>query len=304
MERKLDHAVSSDEAGRTVGWILGSSLALSARQIRSLKFQLDGILLNGVRARTDVKVREGDCLSVTFRETGGCLLIPADGAVPVIYEDEDILVVNKPSGVVVHPSPGHYADSLLNRLEGQGFSHLHSIGRLDRDTSGLMVFAKHKAAALRLERQRSSGQFRKVYLALVSGRPPQRTGMIDVPIGRMLGGGMRMQVCDYGKPARTEYRLLEEYGTYSLMAFFLQTGRTHQIRVHMAALGHPLLGDPLYGSEEPALGRAALHAAAAALFQPFTGVPLSWEIPLPADLQELVPGKENLSALKEFARKN
>ena len=148
MERKLDHAVSSGEAGKTVGWILDSSLALSARQIRSLKFQPDGILLNGIRVRTDVVVREGDCLSVTLRETGGCLLVPAEGAVLVIYEDEDILAVNKPSGVVVHPSPGHYADSLLNRLEGQGFSHLHSIGRLDRDTSGLMVFAKHKACLL------------------------------------------------------------------------------------------------------------------------------------------------------------
>ena len=96
MERRLDHAVSSGEAGKTVGWILDSSLALSARQIRSLKFQPDGILLNGIRVRTDVVVREGDCLSVTFRETGGCLLVPAEGAVFVIYEDEDILAVNKP----------------------------------------------------------------------------------------------------------------------------------------------------------------------------------------------------------------
>lgn len=304
MERKLDHAVSSGEAGKTVGWILDSSLALSARQIRSLKFQPDGILLNGIRVRTDVVVREGDCLSVTFRETGGCLLVPAEGAVFVIYEDEDILAVNKPSGVVVHPSPGHYADSLLNRLEGQGFSHLHSIGRLDRDTSGLMVFAKHKAAALRLARQRENGRFRKVYLALVSGRPQQSEGTIDAPVGRMPGGGMRMQVCADGKPARTEYRVVREYKNYSLVAFLLWTGRTHQIRVHMAAIGHPLLGDPLYGTEGPGLGRAALHAAAAALFQPFTGAPLSWEIPLPEDLRELVPGEETLSALKEFARKN
>lgn len=288
MTRKIEYIIDYQDSGKTVGQVLSSRLELSGRQIRRLKFQADGILLNGNRTRTTALVRTGDCLAVTLQEGDGCNLIPAEEDVPVIYEDSDLVVVNKPSGLVVHPSPGHYSDSLLNRLAGMGFCGLHLSGRLDRDTSGLVVLAKNRAAASRLACQKKDGRFQKHYLALVSGHLPQKNSCIQTPLGRVPNGGMRMQVSADGKAASTWYHVVREYEEYSLISLQLGTGRTHQIRVHMASIGHPLLGDPLYGMPDVRLGRAALHAAEIRLEQPFSFLPLDWNVSLPADMQAFV----------------
>ncbi|WP_434310149.1 RluA family pseudouridine synthase [Hominifimenecus sp. rT4P-3] len=285
MDRVVEYRIDQKDAGKSVGQALSSCLELSGRQIRRLKFQPDGILLNGKRTRTNALVQAGDRLTVVIREERGCDLIPVDGDVAVIYEDLDLVVVNKPSGLVVHPSPGHYSDSLLNWLAGMGFHGLHLSGRLDRDTSGLVVLAKNGTTISRLARQKEDGRFQKRYLALVSGHLFPKNGRIQTPLGKASGGGMRMQVAEDGKAASTWYDVVQEYETYSLVSFKLDTGRTHQIRVHMASMGHPLLGDPLYGTPDVRLGRAALHAAEIWMEQPFSSAPLHWKVSLPADMQ-------------------
>ncbi len=286
MERRVEHRVAPAEAGRTVGQLLSGALGLSGRQIRRLKFQEDGIRLSGRRVHTSERVQPGEILQVTLREQGENRMQAGAARLPVLYEDEDLLVVNKPPGMVVHPSPGHYGDSVLNSLAamGKGQTRFHVLGRLDRDTSGVLVFAKSGAAAAILARQREKGRFRKRYLALAAGVLAEDGGKICFPLAPE--GKGRMRVSPDGKAAVTWYRVERRCSACSLVSLWLETGRTHQIRVHLAAAGHPLLGDPLYGGggvEAPSFNRTALHARQVWLRQPFTGEEIFLEAPFPAD---------------------
>jgi 23S rRNA pseudouridine1911/1915/1917 synthase len=224
--------------------------------------------------------------------------IPLD----VIYEDDDLLVINKPAGMVVHPAQpqggpagGHRTGTLVNALLAR-YPDL-SVGdrgrpgivhRLDRDTSGLMVVAKTQAALEHLRGQFKSRQVSKTYLALVHSRPPAPEGVIEAPIGRDPRQRKRMAVVPGGRKARTSYRLLEELGDYSLLAVSPETGRTHQIRVHLAWLGLPVAKDAVYGRRRDTLGlsRQFLHAWKLAFERPGGGGRLELEAPLPADLVE------------------
>ena len=208
------------------------------------------------------------------------------------YEDKYLLVINKRAPLAVIPSslaPGEptLANGLAHYL-GPGFS-FHPVNRLDRGTTGLMVAAKNSWVHDRLRRQLHGGTFSRGYLAVCVGAPEPAAGSVELPIGRAPGSAIRRRVDPAGQPARTDYRLAERRGALSLVELTPRTGRTHQIRVHMAALGCPLAGDWLYGTEDRALiGRPALHAGRLELEHPLTGRPLAFTAPLPADMKKLL----------------
>jgi len=209
----------------------------------------------------------------------------------VPYEDEHLLVVDKPAGLVVHPSRGHLTGTLAQALEGVGYGGEDAwragiVHRLDRDTSGLLVVAKTEAVHAALKDALQRREITREYRALVEGRPPARTGTIDAPIGRDRRVRTRMSTdTDTPRAARTHFELLEALPATSLLAVTLDTGRTHQIRVHLQAIGHPVVGDPEYGTAGLlGLGRQFLHAARLAFTHPVTGAPVEVVSPLPEDL--------------------
>lgn len=295
MKRIIHYDVPEESAEMLVKDILHRHFGLSARQVSRLKFRTDGILVNGERVTVRRVLKAGDRLSLCLEteEQGSNHLEPVPGPLDFRYEDDDMLVLCKPAGIVVHPSHGHYNDSLANRLvchyraKGQ---HLvvRPVGRLDKDTSGLLIFAKHAAAAACFDRQRREGTLRRTYLALAEGRPAPLRGRIDAPIGRRDDSLILRQVRADGEAAVTDYEVLLPGKEYSLLKLTLHTGRTHQIRVHMAYLGHPLLGDPFYGTEASfGMRRSALHSAQIDCCRPFSQTPLVFRCPLPEDMRLL-----------------
>lgn len=294
-QRRLEFVVTQECEGVRVDTLLRSRLHLSGTVIKRIKWLEDGILLDGVRVNTRVIPKVGQVLSVRLsdpeRRSG---VVPTPGEVDIVYEDEDIVVVNKAAGVSVHPGPGHYADTLGNFLvyhfiqTGQQ-ADFHPVHRLDRGTSGLLVCAKHAHAQERLKLQLHTPDFVRTYLAVCEGVPEPRAGVIDAPIGPVPGSLMAQRVYPDGKPARTHYEVLHTVGEYSLVQMVLDTGRTHQIRVHMAYIGHALVGDFLYGRECPELiERTALHAHRLHFCHPVTGNEMDFQIPMPKDMGVLV----------------
>lgn len=286
--RTLEYQAIEQDDGIRLELILKRRLGLSARQIRQLKFLSDGITVNGNRERIVYSVRSGDRIRVTFSEQNRNVqeLSFLEKPLHILYEDEDLLVVDKKAGEVCHPAHGHYQDTLANQaaayLAGRGAEKapVRCIGRLDKDTSGTLLFAKNRLAAERLARQKEEGVFRKEYLALVNGlfSSSERSGEICLPIAPLPGSLMKMQVAANGKRALTRYEVLCSDRHCSLVLCRIETGRTHQIRVHMAAIGHPLLGDPLYGNDTYVSStRTALHAWRLYLKQPVTGEVLMME---------------------------
>ena len=223
---------------------------------------------------------------------------PEDIPLDIVFEDEELLVINKPPGLVVHPGSGNWSGTLMNALlhHVPGIAEVPRAGivhRLDKDTSGLLVVAKTLEAQTDLVRQLQARSVRRQYLAIVNG-VVDRGGMVDAPIGRHPVQRTKMAIVPEtlgGKPAVTHFRVLEEYEHASLLECALETGRTHQIRVHMASLKHPLLGDPVYGKVDPRLPlfhRQALHATRLGLLHPLTRRLQQWEAPPPADMQALL----------------
>lgn len=220
----------------------------------------------------------------------------------IAYEDEHLLVVDKPAGLVVHPARGHREGTLAQLLAplaagGPDPERAGIVHRLDRDTSGLMVVARSQESHRRLQRALAERRITREYVALVHGRPPARTGTIEAPIGRNPRNRKRMSVDGVApREARTHFELERALGDYTLLRLRLDTGRTHQIRVHLQAIGHPVVGDPEYGRQTPSAGspgstgalglkRQFLHAARLSFAHPFSGAPIEVVSPLPADLQ-------------------
>jgi 23S rRNA pseudouridine1911/1915/1917 synthase len=207
------------------------------------------------------------------------------------YEDEHLLVVDKPAGVVVHPSPGHATGTLVHGVLAHGAAGGEDdrpgiVHRLDRDTSGLLVVARSQDAHERLQELVREHGLERTYTALVRGRPRSRKGRIDAPIGRDRRDPTRQSLnTDTPRKAVTHFELLELVGQHALLRVDLETGRTHQIRVHLAAIGLPVVGDPVYGVPDPALGRQFLHATRLAFEHPFTGKRVDVESPLPGELE-------------------
>ncbi|MBL8474259.1 MAG: 23S rRNA pseudouridine(1911/1915/1917) synthase RluD [Rhodocyclaceae bacterium] len=241
------------------------------------------------------KVWAGEILEVVEQPGAQQSALQAE-AIPLDlrHEDADILILAKPAGLVVHPGSGNWSGTLLNGLlhylpQARELPRAGIVHRLDKDTSGLMVVAKTLAAQTDLVRQLAARSVKRHYLALASGRVAA-AGTVDAPIGRHPQQRTRMAVVQGGKPARTHYSVLEYLPAASLLRCELDTGRTHQIRVHMASLGHPLLGDQLYAERATAarFGRQALHACRLELLHPRSGLPMHWELPLPDDMAALL----------------
>jgi len=226
-----------------------------------------------------------------------------DIAVRVVHEDEDLLIVDKPAGLVVHPAPGHATGTLVNALLGRGGPEAYGgisgvrrpgiVHRLDRDTSGLLMVARHDAAQASLMAQLKGRRVKKTYLALVQGSVAAAAGRIEAPIGRDPKHRTRMAVVPDGRPATTGYRVRERFPGWTLLDLDLVTGRTHQIRVHLAAIGHPIAGDPLYGNGTSRKGpdgldRLFLHSWRLELSSPSTGRLVRAEAPLPPELDSIL----------------
>ena len=301
MSRYLNWTVPPELAGIKVDTLLKRHLNLSGTVVRRIKWLEDGILVDGVRVNTRFVPRAGQVLSVRLsdpeRRSG---IVPAPGPLDLIYEDEDLVVLNKAPGVPVHPGPGHFDDTICNFLlyyyDSVGIeADAHPVHRLDRGTSGLLAVAKHAHAQEVLKNQLHTAAFRREYLAVCRGAPSPAAGVVDAPLGPKPGSLVEQMVRPDGKPARTRYETLAVYGGRALLRLELDTGRTHQIRVHLAHLGHPLLGDFLYGAEEPDLiPRPALHSWRLALRHPITGKELLFTAPVPADMAGLLKVRNDL----------
>lgn len=319
MEKYITLTLSPDSAPSTVDQVLRTQGHLTKKQISRAKFLPDGIQKNGIRCRVTETVHPGDEIRVCLESEGtdSPQLLPSSASVlpEIVYEDQDILAVNKPSGILTHPSGVHYADTLSNQVaayfQNKKVSvRVRPVGRLDKETSGIVLFAKNQVAAQRLQIQREEHFFQKEYLAVVDGYLPEDSTdtwhTISFPLKKVSDHPLRMQAVTEEPnsdteensssllPAVTHYYTLYSTSNWSLVSLRLDTGRTHQIRVHMKTLGHPLLGDTLYhdsfsvtSNGQPVFHRTALHAWKVTFRQPFEGNETTLTGKLPEDFLQV-----------------
>ena len=286
--------VAEDEP-RLDQYLAGQNTGLNRSQLRRLIVE-GQVLVNGGPAKPSSKVRTGDLVSLSVPPPRESSLVAQDILVTVVYQDENLVVIDKPAGLAVHPGPGHPDQTLVNALlamcpDIQGIGGEIRPGivhRLDKDTSGLMMVAKTHQAHIDLSAQIKARHVTKGYLALVEGAPNPPEGKVDAPVGRHPRRRTRMAVVVGGKEARTGYKVREQFEGHSLLELYLETGRTHQIRVHMAHIGHPLVGDTTYGKASPLVERHFLHAFHLGFKHPVTGESLEFQTGLPADLAPAV----------------
>ena len=293
--RRLELPITGALAGIKVDTLLKRHMNLSGTVVRRVKWLPDGILVDGARVNTRFCPSEGQVLSVRLsdpeRRSG---ILPASGPLDIVYEDGDVVVLNKAPGVPVHPGPGHYSDTIGNYLlsyyDQEGAEgDFHPVHRLDRGTSGLLVVARHPHAQEVLKNQLHTDAFRREYLAVCEGVPEPPVGTVDAPLGPKPDSLVEQMVRPDGKPARTHYQVVKAGERCALVGLVLDTGRTHQIRVHMAHLGHPLVGDFLYGKEEPdRISRPALHSHRLTFRHPITGQEMTFTAPVPPDMKGLL----------------
>ena len=285
--------VTPSQSGRTVLSILKKELGLSTSCVNRLKRTEQGITANGSRVFTNAVLTAGDILSVDLSAAEQPTEIsPMEMPLDIVFEDEHLLILNKTAPLAVIPSslsPDEptLANGLAHYL-GADFS-FHPVNRLDRGTTGLMIVAKTGFIHDKLRQTLHSGAFYRRYLAICEGCPTPTFGEIDLPIGRKEGSAIERCVTPSGQNARSSYRVLTQSEHFSLVELTPHTGRTHQLRVHMAAIGHPLAGDWLYGTEDRNLiPRPALHAAFLSVHHPITGELIELTAPLPADMKRLL----------------
>ena len=255
------------------------------------------ILVNGVKVKAKYKVRQGDVIEVDVPEVEDLEIVPEDLNLEIVYEDADVLVVNKPRGMVVHPAPGHTSGTLVNGLMHHckdlsginGVARPGIVHRIDKDTSGLLMVAKNDVAHEGLVNQLVDKSVTRKYTALVHGHIAHEKGTIDAPIGRDQKDRQKQAVVDKGKNAVTHFQVMERFGDFTLVECRLETGRTHQIRVHMNYIGFPLAGDPKYGPKKTIdFGGQVLHAGVLGFVHPVTKEYLEFESPLPEDFKQLI----------------
>lgn len=287
----ISYKIPPDWGGKKVEEVLMGPLALSRRMINRLT-RSRGIRLNGRMPWLKRRVKEGDHLCVAVRPLERSDLIPEPVPFDLLYEDEDLMVVNKPAGVNVHPvhpkESGTLTHGILYHWQKQGFEgRVRPVHRLDRDTTGVLLIAKNAYMHQLLDRQLKSRTIERIYLAIISGRLPQEEGTIRLPIGRDPTHPVRRRVAKEGADAVTRYRVVAAAEEASLVEARLETGRTHQIRVHFAHLGHPLWGDSLYGGPNKHIGRHALHAERLSFIHPLKKERMTLSAPPPSDFARL-----------------
>jgi RluA family pseudouridine synthase len=289
----MEHTVTEDEAGRTVQEVLTGPMQVSRRMIQKLT-RAHGILLNRRAAFLGRKVKAGDVVAARlgFDEEPG--LAPVDMPLSIVHEDADVLVIDKPPFVLVHPTSPAQTETLshgvAHHFAQRGVrAKVRPVHRIDRDTSGLVLFAKSAVAHQRLDAQLRDGAIDRVYLALVDGVVDGEQGEIDAPIARDPRNPNLRVVRPGGEPARTRWRVAERFLRATLLEVELETGRTHQIRVHMLHAGHPVIGDRQYGRVGlDLIRRQALHASRLTFTHPSTGERLTFDAPPPGDIQSAI----------------
>ena len=286
-------SIIAEESGERIDALLARTVESLSRSAAQRLIEQGNVLVNGRPVQKNTRVEAGAGITVILPETEELPLIPQDIPLDVVYEDEDLIVVNKARGMVVHPAPGHPDGTLVNALLWHCGDSLSGIGgerrpgivhRIDKDTSGLLIAAKNDFAHQALSAQLADRSLSRVYEAVVRGRLRDESGVIDRPVGRHPTDRKRMAVTEKnGRPARTHWEVLARYSGYTRVRCRLETGRTHQIRVHMASIGHPLLGDGVYGAPSPEKGLEGqcLHARELKFIHPRSGehIELTTELP-------------------------
>lgn len=282
-----------DVGGERLDKLLARSCpGVSRSQIQKL-IGAGNVTVNGKPARPSLKLKSGNRVKIVIPPPELSTLIPQDIPFETIYEDADVIVINKPAGLTVHPAPGHHSHTLVNALLSK-FPDLRTFGssprpgivhRLDRDTSGLMVIARNERVRQYLINQFKSHSVKKGYLVLVKGSLAPAKGVIEAPIGRDPVNRKRMAVVSSGREARTAYKVLQYLEDYTYLEANIETGRTHQIRVHFSAIGYPIVGDAMYGVKSPILPRQFLHAYSLELRLPCDNQIHVFTSSLPAELK-------------------
>ncbi len=286
----FSHTVKNEDDGREVREIMKMHFDFSSRLRNRIKRERL-LRLNGGDTEGWHKVKEGDVISVTLPDEKS-RFEPQNIPIYPVYEDDDILVLNKQPGLVVHPTKGYpdgtVANALMHYMAQKGETwKVRFVNRLDMDTSGLLIVAKNAYAQNNITSQMRAGSIEKGYIAIVCGEVGQERGTIDLPIGRPDPEDVRRGVVPDGAASVTHYTVLQRLKNHTLVELLLETGRTHQIRVHMSHIGHPVLGDKLYGGENDGLiNRQALHAAKLKFIHPITKEPLKTEAPIPEDMRK------------------
>ena len=295
--RTLTKSIAQADENRTVLSLLRREFACSDAHISRLKRRETGILLNGERCYVTARVRSGDELTIEIGDLPDGHIVPMAYTLDVRYEDDDLLILDKPAGIAVHQST---RDPEELTLENAVCYHLgglispHPVSRLDRGTSGLIAFAKSGYIHERLRRQMHSAAYGRTYLAVAIGHIDPPSGEINLPIGMAEGSTYQRAIRDDGQPAHTEHETLAQNERFSLLRLMPHTGRTHQLRLHMAAIGHPLAGDWLYGAEDRLLiARPALHSHELVLTHPITGEIIRLVSDLPEDMRRLMDQPAN-----------
>jgi 23S rRNA pseudouridine1911/1915/1917 synthase len=290
------HLEAQEAAGRLDKYISDQCPQLSRSHVQKL-IEEGQISVNGAAQKASYKIAAGDVVDISVPPPEPSPLIAEDIPLDILYEDQYLLVINKPAGLTVHPAPGHRSGTLVNavlahtpELETGETNRPGIVHRLDKDTSGIIVVAKNAEAHMKLAEQFKNRTIKKQYLALVIGHIKPEEGLIEGEIGRDPRNRQRMAIVESGREAHTEYKVKEYYDGYSLLDIHPRTGRTHQIRVHLAAVGFPIAGDRVYGGQVPGLERQFLHAYKLEFELPSSGELREFTAELPRDLSLFLKG--------------
>ncbi|MFB5194103.1 RluA family pseudouridine synthase [Bacillus sp. AFS073361] len=294
---KMEHIILEEQKGDRIDKVIsGLDEEWSRTQVQQW-IKEGNITVNGQQIKTNYKCSLNDQIEITIPDPEELDVVPEDLNLDIYYEDSDVLVVNKPRGMVVHPAPGHMSGTLVNGLmfhckDLSGINGVLRPGivhRIDKDTSGLLMVAKNDLAHESLVNQLVAKSVTRKYKAIVHGVIPHDFGTVDAPLGRDTKDRQSMTVVDHGKHAVTHFHVLERYKDFTFVECQLETGRTHQIRVHMKYIGYPLAGDPKYGPKKTLdINGQALHAGVLGFNHPRTNEYLEFEAPLPEDIESLL----------------
>ncbi|MGY0694245.1 RluA family pseudouridine synthase [Virgibacillus sp. FSP13] len=290
----MQWTIKKEHDGMSIRDYLQQVQGFSRRILKGVKFDGGEIWVNGVVKTVGFHLSAGDVLQIQFPpEIIGTGMKPEALPLTIVYEDDALIILEKPDGIATIPSMNHSSGTIANRLLGY-YQHqripftVHVVTRLDRDTSGLLLIAKHRYSHSLLSRSQKMGKIKRHYQAIVEGKLPMNDGTIEQPIGRKTGSIIERTVIETGKQAKTNYQVLQETTEHSLLDVNLETGRTHQIRVHFSHIGHPLAGDDLYGGSTALMKRQALHCYQITFEHPFTKEKMQFHSAIPDDMRELL----------------